>query len=68
VKVKGKNPLFLLQGSFINSRKQGGAAVLGEGLDIVTGETCIPAALNRRRSCSAFFCFVARAVPVSAYR
>jgi hypothetical protein len=46
VKVKGKKPLFLLQGSFINSGKQGGAEVFGEGHDIVTGETCAPASLN----------------------
>jgi hypothetical protein len=31
---------------FIPSGKQGGAAVLGEGHDIVTGETCVPASLN----------------------
>jgi hypothetical protein len=28
---------------FINSSKQGGAKALREGLDIVTGETCLPA-------------------------
>jgi hypothetical protein len=28
------------------SGKQGGTAVLGEGHDIVTGETCVPASLN----------------------
>jgi hypothetical protein len=27
--------------SFISSGKQSGAAVLGEGCDIVTGETCV---------------------------
>jgi hypothetical protein len=32
--------------SFIPSGKQGGAVVLGEGHDIVTGETCAPAPLN----------------------
>jgi hypothetical protein len=32
--------------SFIFSGKQGGAGVLREGHDIVTGETCIPASLN----------------------
>jgi hypothetical protein len=32
--------------SFIPSGKQGGAAVLGKGCDIVTGETCITASLN----------------------
>jgi hypothetical protein len=31
---------------FINSGKQGGAEDLGEGRDIVTGETCVPACLN----------------------
>jgi hypothetical protein len=34
------------RGSLIPSGKQGGAAVLGEGPDIVTGETCVPAALK----------------------
>jgi hypothetical protein len=33
-------------GRFINSGKQGGAEALGEGRDIVTGETCFPASLN----------------------
>jgi hypothetical protein len=32
--------------SFISSGKQGGAAVLGEGCNIVTRGTCIPASLN----------------------
>jgi hypothetical protein len=32
--------------SFIPSGKQGGAAVLREGRDIVTGGTCVPASLN----------------------
>jgi hypothetical protein len=32
--------------SFIQGGKQGGAAVLWQGLDIVTGETCVPASLN----------------------
>jgi hypothetical protein len=32
--------------SFISSGKQGGAAVLGEGRDIVTGEMCHPVSLN----------------------
>jgi hypothetical protein len=33
--------------SFISSGKQGGrATVLGEGRDIVTGETCVPTSLN----------------------
>jgi hypothetical protein len=37
----------LLQGVFIiSSGKRGGATVLGEGRDIVTAETCIPASLN----------------------
>jgi hypothetical protein len=43
VKAKGKKPLFLLQGSIINSHKWDGAA---ERRDIVTGETCVPASLN----------------------
>jgi hypothetical protein len=30
----------------MNSGKQGGAEALGEGCDIVTGETCVPASLN----------------------
>jgi hypothetical protein len=32
--------------SFLPSGKQGGAVVLREWHDIVTGETCIPATLN----------------------
>jgi hypothetical protein len=32
--------------SFISSGKQGGAVVLREGCDIVTGETFVPASLN----------------------
>jgi hypothetical protein len=32
--------------SFIPSGKRSGTAVLGEGHDIVTGETCVPATLN----------------------
>jgi hypothetical protein len=41
-------PHVLLRGeSFIPSGKQGGgAAVLGEGRDIVTRETCVPTSLN----------------------
>jgi hypothetical protein len=38
------------QRAFISSGKQGGAAVLEKGRDIVTGETCV-----RRSNCSAFF-------------
>jgi hypothetical protein len=52
VKAKGKSKksLFLFQGSFTNSHKQGGAATLREGRDIVTGETCVPAFLNTNNS------------------
>jgi hypothetical protein len=32
--------------SLLSSGKQGGAAVLGEGPYIVTGETCVPSSLN----------------------
>jgi hypothetical protein len=42
-----KNLLSSFRESFISSGKQGGgAAVLGEGPDIVTRETCVPASLN----------------------
>jgi hypothetical protein len=57
--------------SFTPSGRQGGAAVLWEGRDIVTGETCVPASLSkqlRKSSCSAFPSSVARAVPISASR
>jgi hypothetical protein len=32
--------------SSIPSGKQGGTVVPGEGYDIITGETCVPASLN----------------------
>jgi hypothetical protein len=57
-------------GPFIDSGKQGGAEVLGEGCDIVTGETCVPVSLNLNLGDAAvlLFCFVAGAVPILAYR
>jgi hypothetical protein len=43
--------------------------VLGEGCDIVTGETCISEHKQLRRgSCSTFSSSVDGAVPISAYR
>jgi hypothetical protein len=46
----------------MNSGKQGGAEALGEGCDIVTGETCVPASLNTSLGDVAvlLFLFVAR--------
>jgi hypothetical protein len=44
-------------GSFINRGKQGGAEVLGEGRDTVTGETCIPASLKKTTWEKQLFCF-----------
>jgi hypothetical protein len=42
-----KNLASFFSECFISSGKQGGGAtVLGEGYDIVTGETCIPTSLN----------------------
>jgi hypothetical protein len=45
---------------YISSGKRGGAAVLGEWHDIVTGETCVPASLNVNNSeaavCISLFC------------
>jgi hypothetical protein len=52
--------------SFTHSGKQGGAAVLRKGHDIVTGETCIPASLNVNNLGEAAV-LLARAVPISAY-
>jgi hypothetical protein len=57
--------------SFIPSGKQGGAAVLREGHDIVTGETChscFSECKQLRSCCSAFPSSMARAVLISAYR
>jgi hypothetical protein len=45
-KRQRQKPLFLLQGSFINNCKQGGALALRERCDTVTGETCVSASLN----------------------
>jgi hypothetical protein len=45
-KAKTKSPQPSFSGTFINSGKQGGTEAVGEGLDIVTGETCVPASLN----------------------
>jgi hypothetical protein len=43
-KVKSSQPSF--SGPFINSGKQGGTEALGEGRDIISGETCVPVSLN----------------------
>jgi hypothetical protein len=45
-KAQSKSLASSFSESFIPSGKQGGTAVLGEGCDIVTGETCVPASLN----------------------
>jgi hypothetical protein len=45
-KLKAKSFMSSFSESFTPSGKQGGAAVLGQECDIVTGETCIPASLN----------------------
>jgi hypothetical protein len=45
-KPKSKSLVSSFSESFISSGKQGGAVVLREGCDIVTGETCIPASLK----------------------
>jgi hypothetical protein len=45
-KSKAKSPASSFSESFIANGKQGGAVVLGEGRDIVTRETCVPASLN----------------------
>jgi hypothetical protein len=45
-KPSKQNPQPSFSGPSINSGKQDGAEVLGEGRDIVTGETCVPASLN----------------------
>jgi hypothetical protein len=45
-KPKAQSLMSFFSESFIPSGKQGGAATLGEGRDIVTGETCLPASLN----------------------
>jgi hypothetical protein len=42
IKPQKQKALFLLQGSFIAANRWSH----GEGRDIVTGETCIPASLN----------------------
>jgi hypothetical protein len=47
---KGKSLASSFSESFIPSGKWGGAAVPEKGLDIVTGETCIPASLNVNNS------------------
>jgi hypothetical protein len=55
---------------YISSGKQGGAAVLGEWHEIVTGETCVPASLNVNNSEKQLFAFpssMAGAVPILAY-
>jgi hypothetical protein len=51
----------------MNSSKQGGAEALGEGCDIVTGETCIPASLNTSLGDIAvlLFLFVAKGLGLS---
>jgi hypothetical protein len=43
---KSKSPKPSFSGPFINSSKQSAAEALGEGRDIVAGETCLPASLN----------------------
>jgi hypothetical protein len=69
VKAKGKKqkPQAFLQQAFY---KQGGAHALGEGHDIVTGETCLLSSLKARLGDAAvlLFCFLAGAVPILAYR
>jgi hypothetical protein len=45
-KTPSKSLASFFSKSFISSGKRGGATVLGEGRDIVTAETCIPASLN----------------------
>jgi hypothetical protein len=74
VKAKDNKPLFLFQGSLINSLKQGGAAAIGEGCDIVTGETCFSDSLNANSLGYAavllfpVFSLCGRAVRISPYR
>jgi hypothetical protein len=56
-----KSPTSLFSESFISSGKQGGGAtVLREGHDIVSGETCVPTSFSehkqlRKSSCAAFW-------------
>jgi hypothetical protein len=57
--------------SFISSGKHGGAAVLREGCDIVTGETCVPASLkvnHLREAAVLHFPLLWPGLCVSAYR